>query len=101
MIRLKRLYSETGLFDEVKFKEGLNIILGKYSSTQKEINGIGKSTLIRLVDYCLLSQTAKNKFFNVKTFPFLDSHNVVLEFYMQNEIYFIKRWFNKKRNSLW
>ncbi|GAB6888940.1 DUF2326 domain-containing protein [Desulfothermus okinawensis JCM 13304] len=96
MIRLKRLYSETGLFDEVKFKEGLNIILGKYSSTQKEINGIGKSTLIRLVDYCLLSQTAKNKFFNVKTFPFLDSHNVVLEFYMQNEIYFIKRWFNKK-----
>ncbi len=96
MIRLKRLYSETGLFDEVKFKEGLNIVLGKYSSTRKEINGIGKSTLIRLIDYCLLSQTSKNKFFNVKTFPFLDNHNVVLEFFIGNELYFIKRWFNKK-----
>ena len=96
MIRLKRLYSETGLFDEVEFKEGLNIILGKYSSTNKEINGIGKSTLIRLIDYCLLSRTAKNKFFNVKTFPFLDNHNVVLEFYIEDEIYFIKRFFNKK-----
>jgi len=96
MIRLKRLYSETGLFDEVEFKERLNIILGKYSSTQKEINGIGKSTLIRLIDYCLLSKNAKNKFFSVKKFPFLDNHNVVLEFYIEDEIYFIKRFFNKK-----
>jgi len=96
MITLKRIYSETNLFNEVCFKEGLNIILGKYSSQRKEINGIGKSTLVRLIDYCLLSQIAKNKFFNIKKFPFLEGHNVVLEFYLEDKSYFIKRWFDKK-----
>lgn len=96
MIKLEKIYSETGLFDEVKFRDGLNIILGKYSSTQKEINGIGKSTLIRLIDYCLLSKTIKSKFFNVKTFPFLDGHSVTLEFSTGKESYFIKRWFSRK-----
>ena len=96
MIKLSRIYSETGLFDEVKFRDGLNIILGKYSSTQKEINGIGKSTLIRLIDFCLLSKFTRSKFFNVKTFPFLDGHSVTLEFSTGKESYSVTRWFGRK-----
>ncbi len=95
MIRLKRLYSETNLFDEVRFKNGLNIVMGNYSSAQREINGIGKSTLVRLIDYTLLSRNTKARFFDVRKFPFLKGHNVVLEFYVGDEIYCIKRWFGR------
>jgi len=100
MIKLNKLYSETGLFDEVNFKSGLNIILGKYSAANKEINGIGKSTLVRLIDFCLLSQSAKNKFFKVDLFPFLKDHSVSLEFWAWNKTYIIKREFNNSRKVL-
>lgn len=94
MIRLHRLYSDTHLFDEVEFIRGLNIILGKYSGEQqgREINGIGKSTLVRLIDFALLSDSAKG-FFSVKKYPFLNEHSFALEFSIDNTIYKIKREF--------
>jgi uncharacterized protein YydD (DUF2326 family) len=53
---LIRIYSETNLIDAVPFHNGINIILGKYSGDKEArgINGIGKSTLVRLVDFTLL-----------------------------------------------
>ena len=52
MVILKKIYSETGLFDGVEFKSGINIIQGIYTkrdNESKDLNGIGKSTLIRLI----------------------------------------------------
>ena len=97
MILLKRLYSETDLFDEVTFKPGINIILGKYSENRKGegVNGIGKSTLIRLIDFALLSDsTQKSGFFSPKNYPFLENHDFTLEFSMDNDVYRIKRYLN-------
>ena len=34
MVLLKRLYSDTGLFDPIKFKKGINLILGEYTRTK-------------------------------------------------------------------
>ncbi len=61
---LNRLYSETGAFDEIIFKPGLNIIMGRYSGTRKspDINGIGKSSVVRLVNLAFLSSSAKKEF---------------------------------------
>jgi hypothetical protein len=58
---LIRIYSETNLIDAVPFHNGINIILGKYSGDKEArgINGIGKSTLVRLVDFTLLSGKAE------------------------------------------
>lgn len=97
---LVRLYSETNLLlRDVPFEPGINIVLGKYSG-QKEttgVNGIGKSSLIRLINYCFLSRSAE-KVFESRQYSFLqeDEHNIVLEFQMGGKRYFIKRYFAEK-----
>ncbi len=97
---LKRLYSNTGLIlKEVVFYPGINIILGHHSSETNAIgeNGIGKSSLIRLVDYAFLSETAQKIFLQEK-YDFLrnENHDIVLEFKIANNSYFIRREFHKK-----
>jgi len=99
---IKRLFSNTGLLlKDYEFHSGINIILGKYSGKKEAtgINGIGKSTLIRLIDYAFLSDSAQKIFSNNK-YDFLrkDEHDIVLEFEIDNKTYFIKRDFNKKSN---
>ena len=41
MILLNRLYSDTHLFDEVKFNKGINIVLGKYSGEKSQFTHHG------------------------------------------------------------
>ncbi|OFX46403.1 MAG: hypothetical protein A2046_13850 [Bacteroidetes bacterium GWA2_30_7] len=97
---LKRLYSETNLLlKDFTFEPGINIILGKYSGLKEAtgVNGIGKSSLIRLIDFALLSDSAEKLFFSDK-YKFLkdEKHNIVLEFLINKKKYFIKRYFEKK-----
>lgn len=99
---IKRLFSNTGLLvNDFKFHSGINIILGKYSGDKEAtgVNGIGKSTLIRLIDYAFLSDSAQ-KIFSNKKYDFLrkEEHNIFLEFEIDNKTYFIKRDFNPKSN---
>ncbi len=94
---LIRLYSETDLLvKSITFEPGINIILGKYSDSKeaKGINGIGKSSLVRLINYCFLSLSAE-KIFNQPKYEFLkkDEHNIILEFLSAGKKYFIKRFF--------
>lgn len=96
---LKRLYSETNLLlEDIHFKPGLNLILGRYSQNREErgINGIGKSTLVRLISYAFLSETAE-KLFQSEKYDFLrkENHTFILEFIVNNERYKIKRSFLK------
>ncbi|MCP4678314.1 MAG: DUF2326 domain-containing protein [Deltaproteobacteria bacterium] len=51
-------------FQSVTFTAGLNVVLAKRAdaSTQKDTrNGLGKSTLIDIIDFCLGSRTTKGK----------------------------------------
>lgn len=93
---LIRIYSDTNLIDAVPFHNGINIILGKYSEDKEArgINGIGKSTLVRLVDFTLLSGKAEKRF-SQKKYDFLrdEEHTITLEFEIQEQKYFIKRSF--------
>ena len=101
MVLLKRIYSETGLFNEVRFHKGINIILGKYSKDkeQREVNGIGKSTLIRLISFAFLSKKAKKVFFSDK-YDFLRQHNFTLEFSVDGTSYLIKRYFENSKKDI-
>lgn len=99
---LVQLYSDTNLLVKpFKFEPGLNIILGKYSDDKenKGINGIGKSSLVRLIDFALLSNSAERRFSQSK-YDFLreENHTITLEFKSQGITYFIKRTFEKGAN---
>jgi uncharacterized protein YydD (DUF2326 family) len=84
---LKKISSETNLIKEVTFHDGLNIIVGKYSS-RDGINGIGKSSLIRLIDYCFISDSAEDIFKGIR-YDFLreEKHLISLDFKI-NQTYF-------------
>ena len=94
---LTKLYSETNLIDVISFHNGINIILGKYSENRETrgINGIGKSLIIRLIDFTLLSNKAEKKF-SQKKYRFLseDEHSVSLEFKVAQKTYTLKRFFS-------
>ena len=99
---IKRLFSNTDLLlKDFIFHSGINIILGKYSGKKEAtgVNGIGKSTLVRLIDYSFLSDSAQ-KIFSNKKYDFLrkDEHDIILEFEIDNKTFFIKRDFHKKSN---
>ncbi|MFC1508890.1 DUF2326 domain-containing protein [Candidatus Omnitrophota bacterium] len=99
---LEKIYSNTSLLlKPVVFHAGINIILGRDSRETRAvgINGIGKSSLVRLIDYAFLSDSAQKIFFQDK-YDFLreENHDIVLEFSFKNRKYFIRREF--KKNSL-
>lgn len=95
---LIRLYSDTNLLvQNVDFESGINIIYGQYSDNKeaKGINGIGKSSLVRLVNYMLISDTAEKEF-NKPKYNFLrdENHSLTLEFESYGKKYFINRSFS-------
>ena len=100
---LKKLYSEPlGLFRSGKpehpnivvFKEGFNFIFGKKDSqtdSRDSLNGLGKSTLCDLIDFCLLADFSTNNSRFHKEKGRLDDYTIVLEFEIKDKTYIIKR----------
>lgn len=100
---LRRLYSEpTGLFKHtvkndgvIEFKNGINFIFGKKDSENdavESLNGIGKSLLLDLIDFCLLSsfdKTRNPRLYEAK--EYLTGYKIVLEFEISGVSYLIKR----------
>jgi uncharacterized protein YydD (DUF2326 family) len=99
---LKKLYSEPSrLFQPVEFKNGINFIFGKKHTaldTKESLNGIGKSTLLDLIDFCLLSDFSKKNTRLYKEIKRLTHHKIVLEFEIQGIHYLIKRTVDKPRD---
>ncbi len=58
MFKLIKLSANKDSFHEITFKNGLNVIVGKPTSKKaidkkKTTNGIGKSLIIKIIDFCL------------------------------------------------
>ena len=93
---LTRLYSQPeGLFPSIEFKNGVNFIFGKkdtQSDKKDSLNGIGKSLLIDLIDFCLLATFRPDhnpRLYRAK--KFMAGYVIVLEFEIDNRRYIIKR----------
>jgi len=64
MFKIIKLSANKESFHEIKFKDGVNIILGKQkikakSNKKSTTNGIGKSLVIKIIDFCLASDKVK------------------------------------------
>lgn len=83
------------LFDEVIFKRGGNLIFGYKDpelNPKDSLNGIGKSTFLDLIDFCLLSSYSKtnsNRIFLAE--KLLTKHDIVLSFDSDGKNFEIKR----------
>lgn len=93
-MKLKQLYSNSETFHNVKFNDGLNVVLGKVYRKYdklKDSHNLGKSTLIEILDFMLLKDIDKEhifkKFHNVFRY-----HIFYLEIELNNGTYLtIKR----------
>lgn len=97
---LRRLWSPTNLFDSIEFHAGLNIIIGRYAENKRQrdipgINGIGKSSVVRLIDFALLSDSAEKRF-ALEKYSFLreEAHEVSLLLDVRGESISIRRAFS-------
>lgn len=65
-MKLSKLYSDQSLlFKTIEFTPGLNVVMAEIrvpENKQKDTHNLGKSTLGRLIDFCLLSKRNKNFF---------------------------------------
>lgn len=99
MFKLISLTSPTKLFNDIVFKDGLNIILGRYSKKGTDTNGIGKTTIINFIDYCLLGDGVKQELFKDK-YSFLQTHTIELKFHIGDDKYSICRNFVDRKLAL-
>lgn len=65
-MKISKIYSSNNKFKELKFDDGLNIILGKVTNKDNldsDSHNLGKSTLINLIDFMFLKEIDKGNFF--------------------------------------
>ena len=73
MIKLSRIYSnKKSVFPDIEFKDGLNVIFASVSkqTDNKSSHSLGKTTLIDIMDFCLLKQISKDHI--LKKYCFVD-----------------------------
>lgn len=93
MFKLLKLSANMPTFHTIIFNDGLNIILGKQNNKEKRkntTNGIGKSLIIKLVDFCLGSNARKEWSQVLKDWIF------DLNIQIENKEYCISRSINKQ-----
>ena len=64
-MKLKRLFASGGRFKDVIFNEGFNVVLASARSRENanvDTHGVGKSTLIAIIDFMLLKEIDKSHF---------------------------------------
>ncbi|PKF62803.1 DUF2326 domain-containing protein [Psychromonas sp. psych-6C06] len=62
MIKLSKVYSnKKNIFPDIEFKDGLNVIFASVSNhaDNKSSHSLGKTTLIDIIEFCLLKQISK------------------------------------------
>lgn len=94
-IRINRLYSENHFFEEILFRDGVNIILGeKYDDSLvkgRKTNGVGKSMSIEFLDFCLLSDYNKSRIARIPKEIFDSEENIMLDLEIGSDAVTIKR----------
>lgn len=91
MFKLIKLYSNKESFHTIEFKDGLNIVIGETESfedkqhNKRTLNGVGKSLIIKIIDFCLGSDNQKRWQEPLKGWVFC------LDYTLNNVKYSIKR----------
>ncbi|MBP2029065.1 uncharacterized protein YydD (DUF2326 family) [Acetoanaerobium pronyense] len=101
-IRINRLYSESNIFDEIIFHDGINLILGeKYDNatiTGRKTNGVGKSMSIEFLDFCFLNDYKNSRINKIPESVVPMEENIILDLEIGHERITIKR--NRKNESM-
>lgn len=98
-MKLSKLYSNNNDFKIVKFKAGLNVVIGYGNNlSENDSHNLGKTSIIKLIDYMLLKDVSKVKehFLNTKK-DFFENYEFYLELEANKKFITIKRSVNSKK----
>lgn len=94
-IRISKLYSESNIFEQIEFRDGVNLILGeKYDDSiveGRKTNGVGKSLCIEFLDFCLLNDYSHSRLKKIPEDIFPLEENIFLDLMIGDNILTIKR----------
>ncbi len=94
-IRIDKLSSENNIFDEIIFRDGINLILGeKYddsTSKGRKTNGVGKSMSIEFLDFGFLCDYDKSRIAKIPEEVFGMEEEVILDLTIGDEAVSIRR----------
>lgn len=100
-ICLEKLSSENGVFDEIIFHDGINLILGeKYDDSNikgRKTNGVGKSMCIEFIDFTFLCDYSKSRIAKIPKEVLPEEEDIILELTIGEESVTIKR--NRKNQE--
>jgi uncharacterized protein YydD (DUF2326 family) len=88
-MKIMQIYSNKKEFKSVKFDEHLNIILGAVKdkkNTESDSHNLGKSTLISLIDFCLLKGRSDSHFL-FKNYNLFEEYIFYMEIQKDKEHY--------------
>lgn len=88
-MKLSQLYCNDSRFHNMKFNDGLNVVLGKVCQREdinKDSHNLGKSTLIDVLDFMLLKEVKNGHLFK-KYFSCFENHIFYLEIILNNGTY--------------
>lgn len=88
-MKLSRLYCNDSRFHNMKFNDGLNVVLGKVCQREdinKDSHNLGKSTLIDVLDFMLLKEVKNGHLFK-KYISCFENHIFYLEILLNNGTY--------------
>ena len=94
-IRINKLSSENGVFDEIVFRDGINLILGeKYDDSRvqgRKTNGVGKSMCVEFLDFGFLSDYDKSRIARIPEEILPLEEDIILDISVGEENIIIKR----------
>lgn len=93
LIMIHELYANKSSFKKIQFNKGINIILAEGDdNTENSRNGLGKTTLVHIIHFCL-GGTPNKKYLPEDTF---NDWEFTISIDISNEKIYAKRSFNEK-----
>lgn len=90
-MKLSQIYSNDERFKAIVFNEKFNLIVGIVKETKSDTHNLGKTSLVTLIDFMLLSKVSVDHIFK-RYSNFFENHIFYLEILLNNKLYLtIKR----------
>ena len=104
MIRLIKLSSSPIIFEPILFEMGVNIILGEKvdesTSSNRKMNGVGKSMSIEFINFCLLKKKEDSRVTKIPTGNLSKDTQIILDLEINKKLISIIRTTGKPDNPI-
>ena len=90
-MRVDLLYTEPATIKPIRFKDGVNVILGESDETSSKNNGVGKSLCIEFINFALLKKRSESRVSRIPVQVFDPATFICVQFTLYGVTYTIKR----------